>query len=546
MKLLELFRRETTIPRFRHLFLAGLSGIANAGVLAVINVSATNVAGGRSNVSNLFLFALAIGVFVVSQRHLMAEVCREVEALVHAVRVRLLNLARRAEFLEIEEIGRADIHACLSRETQVISQAAPNIVIALQAAILVLCTMVYMAILSMTAFLLSTAFTLLGAWVHLARSGEIKRQLRDAYHRENAMMEGVTDMLDGFKEIKMGAARSAEIAEKVERLSREVADLKTKTQIAYARDFVFSQVTFFILTGLMVFVVPLISQEYVESVVMTTTATLFMIGPISNVVGSLSIFSNAESAAESLLDLEERLSAVTRHVESGTGDFSGFRHLVMENATFRHRPPNGEPGFAVGPINLTIERGSTVFVTGGNGSGKSTFMRMLMGLYPISDGTLRVDDARIDDTNLAGYRDLFSVVFSDNHLFPELYGVPSVDPDEAAELLDLLEMRHKAGLIGRVFSTIKLSGGQRKRLALVAAILEKRSIYLFDEWAADQDPHLREKFYRVILPRFRAAGMTVIAVTHDDKYFNVADVHLHMEDGKIVETRKPRTRTRRI
>lgn len=262
MKLLELFRRETTIPRLHHVVLAAVSGISNAAVLAIINVSATNAASGKSNFSNLLLFLCAIGIFVVSQRHLMAEVCREVETLVHAVRVRLLNLARRAEFLEIEEIGRTDINACLARETQVISQAAPNIVIALQAAILVVCTMIYMAALSLTAFVLSTVFTVLGAWVHLARSQEIKRQLRETYNRENILMDGFTDMFDGFKEVKMCAVRSQDLANKVERLSREVADLKTKIQTAYARDFVFSQVTFFILTGLMVFVVPALGKEY--------------------------------------------------------------------------------------------------------------------------------------------------------------------------------------------------------------------------------------------------------------------------------------------
>ncbi|MBP2227687.1 putative ATP-binding cassette transporter [Azospirillum agricola] len=536
MKLLALFRRDADVLRFRFLLLAAISGLANAAVLATINVAAQNVSSKQSNLHNLLLFSLAIAIFVVTQKRLMVDVCNQVEHLIHRLRVRLLERARHAEFLEIEEIGRSEIYAGLSRETQVISQAAPNIIIAVQSAVLVLFTMLYMLTLSMAAFLLSAAFTTLGAAIHLARSGEVKAQLRQAFARENELVEGFTDMLDGFKEVKMSTTRSLEIAQRVAHVSSDVATLKIRTQTLYANDFVMSQVTFFLLTGLMVFVVPSLSQSHVESVVMTTTASLFMIGPVSTVVGALPIFSNANTAAESILELEERLSRidVDRDGDPRQADhFHGFRRIVLDGLTFRHHAPAGDSGFAVGPIDLTIERGTVVFITGGNGSGKTTFIRLLIGLYPAVDGALRVDEERIGPENLAAYRNMFSVIFSDNHLFTELYGVPDIDQSEADELFRLLEMSHKSSLRDRRFSTTRLSGGQRKRLALIVSLLEKRPICVFDEWAADQDPRFREKFYRVILPRLRQAGITVLAITHDDKYFDTADVHLHMEDGRL-------------
>jgi putative ATP-binding cassette transporter len=300
------------------------------------------------------------------------------------------------------------------------------------------------------------------------------------------------------------------------------------------------------LTGMMVFVVPTLSPTYVDVVVKTTTATLFMIGPISNVVGSIPIFSNANAAADAILALEARMARLDHSVVESPPPFRHFRQIKAEALEFSY-PGQGaalEKGFKVGPINITIRRGSTVFITGGNGSGKTTLMLMLLGLYPPQGGCLRLDNEPIGPQNLNAYRNLFSVVFADNHLFSELFGIETVDQALAVELFELLEMNRKTELEGRRFGTTQLSGGQRKRLALIAALLEKRPICFFDEWAADQDPHFREKFYRVVLPRLKEEGITIIAITHDDKFFDVADVHLHMEEGKISSVGMKPRRTR--
>ncbi|MET7245172.1 cyclic peptide export ABC transporter [Methylobacterium sp. EM32] len=533
MKVLDLFRREAGVDGPRFLVLAALSGLSNAGVLAIINVAAANVQNQADNFRNLVLFGLAIAIFVVTQRTLMVEVCDKVERLIDRMRTRLVERARRAEYLDLDEVGRSEIYACLTRETQILSQAAPNVVIAVQSAILVGFTLVYMAALSQTAFLLSSGFTLLGAMIHLSRSGEVKRQLRAAFERENDLIEGLSDMLDGFKEVKMSTERSDAIAARIARISAEVTRMRIGTQTAYATDFVTSQVTFFILTGIMVFVVPNVSQAHVEVVVMTTTASLFLIGPVSNVVGSLPIFANANAAAENITRMEARLGEAGAGPAPVAGRFAGFRRIVLDGATFSHHAAGGESGFRVGPVDLTVERGVTLFLTGGNGSGKTTFIRMLIGLYPASSGVIRVDGTPVTAATLADYRNLFSVIFSDNHLFSELYGIQEIDAALADELFALLEMQHKSKLENGRFTVTKLSGGQRKRLALIGSLLEKRPICVFDEWAADQDPHFREKFYRVVLPFLKGRGITVIAITHDDAYFDLADIHVDMKNGRL-------------
>lgn len=533
MKVLRLFQKEAGVDSRRFLLFAALSGLSNAGILAIINLAANQVEDKEQNFVNLVLFGIVISVFVYTQKHLMADVCTKVEQLIDRMRVRLIARARQAEFLELEAIGRAEIYSCLTRETLVLSQAAPNMVIGIQSAILVVFTMLYMAALSPTAFFLSAACTAIGAAIHMARNKQVKKQLREAFEQENRLIEGMTDMLEGFKEAKMSDARSLAITEKIAAYSHRVTDLRIRTQISYSSDFVLSQVTFFLLTGIMVFVVPMISEAYTEVVVMTTTASLFMIGPVSNVVGSIPIFTNANAAAENIMRLQDKLVRINGGAGTGVSMLNNFSTIELNGAAFSHNPVGSDTPFSVGPINLTIKRGQTIFVTGGNGSGKTTFVRMLIGLYPAHKGSIRVDHTLIGDHNIQDYRNLYSVIFSDNHLFSELYGHPDHDPEAVAELFNLLEMSHKSRLEKNRFTTTKLSGGQKKRLALIATLLEERPICVFDEWAADQDPYFRGKFYRTILPMLKEKGITVIAITHDDAYFDAADMHVHMDAGQM-------------
>ena len=189
------------------------------------------------------------------------------------------------------------------------------------------------------------------------------------------------------------------------------------------------------------------------------------------------------------------------------------------------------------PVDLTIRKGELIFITGGNGSGKSTLIKILAGLtYPTS-GSMRVNHREIGPETYDEYRNLISIIFGDFHLFKRLYGVDLGDGEKARRLMEHMEIQEKTQLISDEFSTVQLSTGQRKRLALVVSLLEERSIYILDEWAADQDPQFRRKFYRELLPEMKRDGKTVIAVTHDDQYFDVADRCLHMVEGRLVTSR---------
>jgi putative ATP-binding cassette transporter len=190
-------------------------------------------------------------------------------------------------------------------------------------------------------------------------------------------------------------------------------------------------------------------------------------------------------------------------------------------------------------VDFHVDAGETVFITGGNGAGKSTFLRLLTGLYRPQFGEIRLNGYTLQPSEMQDFRNRIATVFADYHLFRTLYGV-DVNAAEAGALIDAMELTGKATIQDREFTSVALSTGQRKRLALIAAVLEHKPLLVLDEWAADQDPGFRRKFYEVILPALKQSGIAVVAATHDDRWFHVADRHVRLSDGRLEE--QPRRR----
>jgi len=219
---------------------------------------------------------------------------------------------------------------------------------------------------------------------------------------------------------------------------------------------------------------------------------------------------------------------------AAVGEAIPFHGLNCNGLTFSYHDERGRPSFSLEPLDFQLSKGELVFITGGNGSGKSTFLKVLAGLYPPAHGSITVNGVVVGHNNRQNYRNLFANVFSDFHLFDCVYGIKQVDPDRVRDLLKLTDLSHKTSIADHKIETVSLSSGQRKRLALVLALLEDKPILLLDEWAAEQDPPFRRKFYREILPWLKQQEKTVVAVTHDDDHYDVADRVLKMQFGKFV------------
>jgi putative ATP-binding cassette transporter len=303
------------------------------------------------------------------------------------------------------------------------------------------------------------------------------------------------------------------------------------------QQYVFGETAYNLMLGVVVFVVPHYSSSFGQDVVKVTAACLFMASSVFGLMQSLAVMAAAEAAAGRMLGLGAELATLAEPGSGGpalplSGDFKEIRLVGVE---FAFPAPEGERPFATGPFDLTVRRGETVFVTGGNGSGKSTFLKLLTGLYHPLRGRVFVDRTEIRAEQLTAYRGLMATVFTDFHLFARLYGIEMPDQGEVRDLLRWMELDRVTALEGDRFRRLDLSAGQRKRLGLIAALLEHKPILVLDEWAADQDPQFRRKFYREVLPELKRRGLTIVAVTHDDEYFDLAGRRLHMEEGRLSE-----------
>jgi putative ATP-binding cassette transporter len=223
----------------------------------------------------------------------------------------------------------------------------------------------------------------------------------------------------------------------------------------------------------------------------------------------------------------ERQSIQTETFESIACVGTGFAYAPT--------PGNGPHGFQLQPFDFHLKAGEIVFVVGGNGSGKSTFLKVLTGLYEPAIGQLLWNGKPVSADRLASYRNLFTPIFTDFFLFRRLIGLTQADEAHLREQLSTMELAGKVDIANGELTTTALSTGQRKRLALALAETEHRPVFIFDEWAADQDPVFRRFFYTELLPAMKARGQTVVAVTHDDAYFAQADRVLKMDYGRFLE-----------
>jgi putative ATP-binding cassette transporter len=309
-----------------------------------------------------------------------------------------------------------------------------------------------------------------------------------------------------------------------------------------------AQSSFYLLVALVLFILPRLSLTSFDILAEISAGVLFLAGPISTLVGSVQVYATANVAAENIDDLE---AALDRHVRPLSQRRARplvirepFGEITFERVEFTYVDKDGNVSFRFGPIDLSISRGETIFVTGANGSGKSTFVYLLTALYFPTRGVLRLDGQPVSEENAGAYRNLFAAVFYDFHLFDRLYGLHDIDRQQVEALLQRFQLTGRTGLVDNRFETLDLSSGQRRRLALLVNYLENKPIIVLDEWAAEQDPAFRRYFYTDILAELKAMGKTVIAVTHDDRYYDMdyIDRILKFEEGQLVPYVAPPTR----
>lgn len=551
MSLAELLHKESKEDRGWLLGMGVLTGLSNAVIIAIITAASENAEAEPLDFRLLLLFMIGIVLFIISQRYIFRQTSLVFEHIVDRFRKRLTEKIKRSDLRNMERIGKANIYDKMSQRCSEISQMGAGISAALQSAIMTVFIIGYIAFISLPAFAMTIVIVSVGVFIYLKKQQAAIDLINISNRREVDLFDSITDLLEGFQEIKINFRKRQEVGGDVRKISTDVRDLKMETFNINSDNYIFAQVFFYVLVGAVVFVLPTFVDSYHTDITGVATAILFIIGPLSTVVSGIPAYTRADIAAREIVELENMLdrqngrksypdaaaSAPMPDEETApdaeaVARLAEFDTISLEGVTFHYTDREGKSGFGVGPFSFDIRNNEVLFIVGGNGSGKSTLLKLLVGLYHPEQGQIKIDDRfRMNRDNAQIYRELFSVVFYDFHLFKKLYAIRNLDEERIHDLLVMMQLEEKTSFEEDRFTNLELSSGQRKRLALLTALLEDRPVYVFDEWAADQDPEFRAYFYHTILPDLKAAGKTVVAVTHDDMYFDTADRIIRLDYG---------------
>lgn len=269
-----------------------------------------------------------------------------------------------------------------------------------------------------------------------------------------------------------------------------------------------------------------ISNDELLAVVMVL---LYIVSPLSIILSSMTPLTMARVSLDKLKAIKSQLppEALNANVQT----VAPWQQITFSQVQYQY---GNEQGFHIGPVDLTLKKGELTFIIGGNGSGKSTLGKLMTTHYHAHQGTIEFGDTLLDENSLHAIRQQIGCIYSDYYLFDKVLGLD--DPgikDKVDHYLNKFNIAHKVSYDNGRFSTLSLSDGQKRRLALVIAMLEDKPVYLFDEWAADQDPMFREVFYYEILDELKRQNKVIIVISHDDRYYAVADKIYKMDNGQL-------------
>ena len=533
MALLDLINTEPTASRRDVILTVVVSALANTAILATINSAARKASGDHPSALLFAIYAVAIVLYIIGFTYTFRITIKLFEHAIASARMRIASKIANAELLILDQVGKARIYQSLTQDTTVILEAQGLLVAGAQSSVMIIFTSFYVITLSFPAFIAIAIAISVGSFVYISREKTVMR-LMDASAAEDVRFIGAADdLVGGLKEVKLSWARGHALIADMDGVAARLRDSRIKMMNLYSQNAVFTQTFFYLLLGVLTFILPRLLHGFQSSVPSLVATTLFIIGPLSTIVTALPALSKSNRAATSLMQLEAEISLVVGGPAPETAPkparFS--RTLGCRGLEF-HYPHEDPSAFRVGPIDLLIPHGEITMFVGGNGSGKTTLLKLLAGLYPPTAGALTLDEEAVQTSRLPNYRELFGAIFSDFHLFPKLYGIIAEEDAIDAEL-ERMKIAGKTSYGPDGFSTLGLSTGQRKRVAMAVARLEDRPILIFDEWAAEQDPGFRKYFYEELLPELKGKKKTLLIATHDDRYFGAADTVVTMEFGCI-------------
>ena len=510
-----------------------LSGGSSAGLIALMSNSLSRGPGASLSAIGLGFVGLA-GIALVTSIISQVMLIRLSQQAIFQLRMRLSQQILASELSHLEVLGGPRLLATLTEDVQAISNAVFMVpFLCIDIAIVAGC-LLYIAWLSWKVLLMVCVFMVLaiGSCQFLLQRGG--RLLTLAREEQDRLFKHFRSLTDGTKELKLHRQRRlAFVSEELQTTATQFRRHNVSGLTLFAMTSSWGKLLFFFAIGLVLFALPklmTLDAQTLSGYVLTFT---YLIVPMDRLVNNLPMLARAGVALKKIESLGLSLGSHRERLATPAPVSSRWQRLDLKGVT-HHYCGQEDSQFTLGPIDLTFFPGELVFIVGGNGSGKSTLAKSIVGLYPPDEGEIWLDRQQITGDTREWYRQHFSVIFADFYLFDRLLGLDHPDLDaQAQSYLKQLRLEEKVTISQGQLSTTALSQGQRKRLALLAAYLEDRPIYLFDEWAADQDPTFKDFFYSQLLPELRDRGKTIIAISHDDRYFHLADRLIKLDYGTI-------------
>ena len=515
-----------------------LGGVSSAGLVALVHHIWTEGLY-TSGLFAAYFIGLLVVLVVMSFLAQLLVLDLALKAVVD-MRMELSGNILATPLRRLEELGAPRLYATLTEDVNVLSRVLPLIPRTTIDVATLLAGAAYMAYLSVSALGVVVGFIVVGVLIYhqlMKRSLVHMRAGREVF---DSVFDHFRALYDGIKQLKLNRPRRDVFLHKeMHGALEEFRGVNRAGRVLLLHAENLTRLIFFVVLGALIFAVPHLEGVEVDVLSGYVLMALYLYRPLASIMSLAPEFAKATISLQKIDTLELALERDPGPAKT-TPPAPQWKRLELSGVRFSFRKDNDDRVFTMGPIDLSFEPGELLFVIGGNGSGKTTLAKVLTSLYPLEAGEIRLDGEVIDEHNREAYRQLFSVVFTDFHLFKSLPGVGNPELDgQADEYLRQLQLDTKVEVADGSLSTTELSTGQRKRLSLLTAYLEDRPFYVFDEWAADQDPEFKDIFYTRILPELKERGKTVFVITHDDRYLSVADRCLKLEDGHVVDADMP-------
>lgn len=514
--------------------MAILGGLCSAGLVTVIGEGISGISSGAELAWMFIGLCVATLVFRSSATVTLIRITQTVS---FRLRMELSSKLLATPLARQQQIGRAELQTILTGDIMTVTQALHTLPLMISDVVLVCACLGYLAWLSTELFGMLVVALLAGLVCYLlaqripVRHADALRQQLDVVNRN------VFNMIAGSKELQLNARRREFFLGELTRpAAQHFRQLFVTAMTGFTLVTNFGTLLFFLIVGGMLLMRPMLSAPDEAALGQYALILLYLLGPIGSMMAAVPSMRQGAIALRKIEQLEGQLAPSAAVAESSRtfGDGGPWR-LSLRGVRHEYQDADGR-SFSIGSLDLDVRAGETVFIVGGNGSGKTTLAMLLLGFYEPAAGVIELNGQAVDSGNREAYRQHFSAVFADFHLFEHVLDAGAGDwSQQANAYLAKLGLDHKVRVEQGRFSTIDLSAGQRKRLALVSAYLEDRPVYLFDEWAADQDPEFKRVFYTELLPELKRRGKIVLAITHDDAYFHCADRIVKLDEGRLTE-----------